>query len=205
MSGGIIMNERHQGARHHRGILFAIARQAMVERGLLPDFSPEALAELDGIHAPARPDGAVSDLRDLPWASIDNDDSRDLDQLTVAEQAGDGQVKIRVAIADVDALVHSDSELDGHAQHNTTSVYTPAVIFPMLPEKLSTNLTSLNYREERIAVVAEMLIGKDGALRDSGVSRRRGEKPCETCLPRRRCMAGGKGGDAGRDSRDSGA
>ncbi|MDD2336710.1 MAG: RNB domain-containing ribonuclease [Geobacteraceae bacterium] len=164
------MNERFQGARHHRGILFAIARQAMVERGLLPDFSPEVLAELDKIHTPARPDGSIPDLRDLPWASIDNDDSRDLDQLTVAEQAGDGQVKIRVAIADVDALVQKGTALDEHAQHNTTSVYTPSVIFPMLPEKLSTNLTSLNYREERIAVVAEMLVGKDGVLCESGVA-----------------------------------
>jgi exoribonuclease-2 len=170
ISGGILMNQRLQQERHHRGILYAIARRAMVERGLLPDFSTEALAELDNIHAPARPDGTVSDLRNLFWASIDNDDSRDLDQLTVAEQAGNGQVKIRVAIADVDALVSKDSALDGHAQHNTTSVYTPAVIFPMLPEKLSTNLTSLNYREERIAVVAEMIIGKDGSLRDSGVA-----------------------------------
>lgn len=164
------MTEQHQGMRHHRGILFAIARRAMIERGLLPDFSAAELAELERIQLPARPDGTVSDLRDLPWASIDNDDSRDLDQLTVAEQAGEGQVKIRVAIADVDALVPMDSALDQHAQHNTTSVYTPAVIFPLLPEKLSTNLTSLNFQEERCAVVAEMLIGKDGALLESGVT-----------------------------------
>jgi ribonuclease R len=163
------MNEQLQQERHHRGILFAIARQSMVERGLLPDFSAEALAELGKIKGPARPAVEVSDLRGLPWASIDNDESRDLDQLTVAEQAGDGQVKIRVAIADVDALVHKDSALDGHARHNTTSVYTPAVIFPMLPEKLSTNFTSLNYREERIAVVAEMLVNRDGTLQESGV------------------------------------
>lgn len=164
------MNERFEGARHHRGILFAIARRAMLERGLLPDYSPEALAELDGIHASARPSGTIPDLRDLPWASIDNDDSRDLDQLTVAEPAGDGRVKIRVAIADVDALVPKESAIDEHARHNTTSVYTPAVIFPMLPEKLSTNLTSLNYNEKRVAVVAEMIIGADGALHDSGVA-----------------------------------
>jgi len=164
------MNDLLQQERHHRGILFAIARQAMVDRGLLPDFSVEALAELDRIHAPALPDSSISDLKGLPWASIDNDESRDLDQLTVAEQAGDDQVKIRVAIADVDALVSKDSALDGHARHNTTSVYTPAVIFPMLPEKLSTNLTSLNLREERIAVVSEMLVGRDGALLDSKVS-----------------------------------
>ncbi len=163
------MNELLQQERHHRGILFAIARQAMVERDLLPDFSAEALAELDKIKSPAKPDVKVTDLRDLPWASIDNDDSRDLDQLTVAEQAEGGQVKIRVAIADVDALVHKDSALDEHARHNTTSVYTPAVIFPMLPEKLSTNLTSLNLNEERIAVVAEMLVGRDGALQESKV------------------------------------
>lgn len=164
------MNKLLQEERHHRGILYAIARQAMVERGLLPDFSAEALAELDKIDTPAPPDGSISDLRDLPWASIDNDESRDLDQLTVAERAEDGRVKILVAIADVDVLVPKDSALDEHAQHNTTSVYTPAVIFPMLPEKLSTNLTSLNYREERSAVVAEMLINRDGSLADSKVS-----------------------------------
>jgi exoribonuclease-2 len=163
------MNELLQEERRHRGILYSIARQAMVERGLLPDFSPEALAELDKIHMPAPAHGSIADLRDLPWASIDNDESRDLDQVTVAEPGGDGQVKIRVAIADVDALVEKGSALDEHAQHNTTSVYTPAVIFPMLPEKLSTNLTSLNYREERVSVVSEMLINRDGSLRDSTV------------------------------------
>ncbi len=163
------MNRMDQGAQHHRGILITIARRAMLERGLLPDFSPEALDELNGIHASARPHGAVSDLRNLPWASIDNDDSRDLDQLTVAELTEDGLVKIRVAIADVDALVPMGSPLDGHAQHNTTSVYTPAVIFPMLPEKLSTNLTSLNFGEERVAVVVELTIDKGGALLDSRV------------------------------------
>lgn len=156
-----------------RPILLDIAKRAMLERGLLPDFSPEALAELDKIQAPATNGINVRDLRDLPWASIDNDDSRDLDQLTVAvSMPGDNvKIKILVAVADVDALVKKGSAIDKQAQNNTTSVYTPAKIFPMLPEKLSTNLTSLNPNEDRLAVVVEMVISADGSLQDSGVYR----------------------------------
>lgn len=146
----------------------------MRERGLLPDFSAEALAELDGIRAPAGVNGeaagdppGIRDLTDLPWVSIDNDDSRDLDQLTVAEALPGEAVKVRVAVADVSVLVNNGSAIDEHARHNTTSVYTAAAIFPMLPEKLSTGLTSLNFEEERLAVVVEMVIGADGSLRDS--------------------------------------
>jgi hypothetical protein len=106
-------------------------------------------------------------MRNLPWASIDNDDSRDLDQLTVAETIPGGAVKILVAIADVDALVKQGSAIDDHARQNTTSVYTAAGIFPMLPEKLSTDLTSLGYGEDRPAIVIEMVIGGDGSLRSS--------------------------------------
>ena len=70
----------------HRAILQRIARRVMLERGLLPDFSAEALTELGRIQGPAKTNGGqVRDLRHLLWASIDNDDSRDLDQLTVAE------------------------------------------------------------------------------------------------------------------------
>jgi ribonuclease R len=146
----------------------------MLERGLLPDFTAQALAELDRIQAPARMTGRpVSDLRDLLWASIDNDDSRDLDQLTVAEAMPGDKVKIRVAIADVDALVEKGSALDEHARHNTTSVYTAAKIFPMLPEQLSTNLTSLNFNEDRLAIVVEMVVGADGSLQDSDIYRAR--------------------------------
>ena len=151
--------------QQHRAILRAIAHRAMLERGLLPDFSVAALAELDRIQAPAdvnaEPLGGPSgmrDLTDLPWASIDNDDSRDLDQLTVAETLPEDRVKIRVAVADVDALVKNSAPIDEHARHNTTSVYTAAEIFPMLPEKLSTDLTSLNFDEERPAVVVEMIV-----------------------------------------------
>lgn len=160
--------------KQHRAILQRIAHRAMLQRGLLPDFSAEALAELGRIQAPASMEGEqVRDLRGLLWASIDNDDSRDLDQLTVAEAMPGDKVKILVAVADVDALVNNGSAIDGHARHNTTSVYTAAEIFPMLPEKLSTNLTSLNLGEERLAIVVEMVIGADGALEDSDIHRAR--------------------------------
>jgi exoribonuclease-2 len=160
--------------KQHRVILQSIARRAMLERGLLPDFSAEALTELAGIPASAVTDGEqVRDLRDLLWASIDNDDSLDLDQLTVAEAMPGDQVKILVAVADVDSIVKNGSAIDGHARHNTTSVYTAATIFPMLPEALSTNLTSLNFNEDRPAIVIEMVIGVDGSLQASDIYRAR--------------------------------
>ncbi len=144
----------------------------MLERGLLADFSPEAYVELSKIEAAATAhDGEVRDLRDLPWCSIDNDDSLDLDQLTCAEAMPGYRVRIFVAIADVDGLVRSGSAIDGHARHNTTSVYTPAKIFPMLPEKLSTNLTSLGLNEDRLAIVVEMVVDPDGLVQDSAISR----------------------------------
>jgi exoribonuclease-2 len=172
----------------------------MLDRQLEPDFPPAALAELAHIPGPAHPDGAgggtrpggptasgaaaaaIRDLRELPWCSIDNDDSRDLDQLTVAEgggQGGGGQggtafagtVKVLVAVADVDALVARGSALDGHAGQNTTSVYTAAEIFPMLPERLSTDLTSLGEGEDRLAIVVEMEVADDGSVAGSDVYR----------------------------------
>jgi exoribonuclease-2 len=146
----------------------------MLQRGLLPDFSAEVLVELGKIQAPAAINvEQVHDLRGLLWASIDNDDSRDLDQLTVAEAMPEGKVKILVAVADVDALVHNGSAIDEHARHNTTSVYTAGMIFPMLPEKLSTDLTSLNFNEDRLAIVVEMVIGADGSLMDSDIYKAR--------------------------------
>jgi len=160
--------------KQHRAILQSIAHRAMLERGLLPDFSAEALGELSRIETPAvTSDGPVRDLRELLWASIDNDDSRDLDQLTVAEAVPGDKVKILVAVADVDSLVEKGSAIDEHARHNTTSVYTAAEVFPMLPEKLSTNLTSLNLSEERLSIVVDMAIGADGSLQDSDIYRAR--------------------------------
>ncbi len=111
------------------------------------------------------------DLRHLLWASIDNDDSLDLDQLTVAETLPDKKVKILVAVADVDALVKKNSAIDEHARQNTTSVYTAGKIFPMLPEKLSTDLTSLNYHEDRPAMVIEMVISDGGEMQSSDIYR----------------------------------
>jgi len=158
--------------QHGNESLQAIAHEAMLQRGLLPDFSPAVIAETNRISHAAIPSGAaIRDLRGQLWASIDNDDSRDLDQLTVCEPLANGNVKILVAIADVDALVKKDTAIDGHAWTNTTSVYTAAVIFPMLPEKLSTDLTSLGEGEERIAVVIEMAVSDDGTVMASDVYR----------------------------------
>jgi len=160
-----------QGKSTDRATLVAIARQAMIERGLEPDFPLAAQQELAAIVGPAKATENVRDLRDRLWASIDNDDSRDLDQLTVAEPLAGGQVRILVAVADVDALVRNGSALDGHAARNTTSVYTPAAIFPMLPEALSTNLTSLNEDQDRLAIVADMVFKEDGSLVSSELYR----------------------------------
>ncbi|BBB48651.1 RNB domain-containing ribonuclease [Pelolinea submarina] len=161
-----------QHIEQHREILERIAYAAMLERGLLPEFSKEDLAELERIEAPAHDSGdSLVDLTDLLWVSIDNDDSLDLDQTTTAEEMPEGRAKIYVAVADVDALVKKGTKLDGHAQHNTTSVYTAAKIFPMLPEKLSTNLTSLNYDADRVSMVIEMIINPDGSLLKGSVYR----------------------------------
>ena len=158
--------------KHDRAILQSIAHKAMLERGLLPDFSAGALAQLDMIQKPAgRNGGLVRDRRELLWASIDNDDSLDLDQLTVAEAMPGGKVKIMVAVADVDSLVKEGTAINEHARHNTTSVYTAARTFPMLPEKLSTDLTSLNLNEDRLAQVIEMVMDADGTLVASEIYR----------------------------------
>ena len=153
-----------------RFLLQQIARRAMIDRGLLPDFSHEVLQELTRIQErPAQAEVARRDLRTLLWASIDNDDSRDLDQLTVAEILPGGAVKIRVAVADVDGIVRKGSAIDEHARQNTTSVYTAAQIFPMLPDRLSTDLTSLNCGEDRPAIVVEMGIDPDGTVQNSDI------------------------------------
>jgi ribonuclease R len=145
----------------------------MIARGLEPDFPPAALRELAAIQRPADAPSDLRDMRERLWASVDNDDSRDLDQLTVGESLAGGHVRILVAVADVDALVRKDSAIDGHAARNTTSVYTPAAIFSMLPEALSTDLTSLNQDQDRIAVVADMVFEADGSLAASNLYRAR--------------------------------
>jgi exoribonuclease-2 len=154
----------------HRTILKSIAYRAMLERNLLPEFSTEALAELGRLQIPSPTnDASVRDMRSLLWASIDNDDSRDLDQLTLAKALHGDNIQVLVAIADVDAFIKDGSAIDDHARHNTTSVYTAAEIFPMLPEKVSTDVASLNFNEDRLAIVVEMVIDSDGSLRDSTI------------------------------------
>ncbi len=159
----------HSGSRGGRQILRHIARVAMIERGLEPEFPPAVMRQVSALTGPARPAPAqqVQDLRALPWVSVDNEDSRDLDQLSVAEPLADGGARVRVALADVDALVGIDTPVDLHARHNTTSVYTAARTFAMLPERLSTDLTSLNPGEDRLALIADMRIGADGRIGES--------------------------------------
>jgi len=151
-----------------------IARRAMLEHGLQPDFSPGALEQLRAIGAAAAAvPSALRDLRSRLWCSIDNDESRDLDQLSVAEPLAGGVTRVLVAIADVDATVPAGSPIDAHASANTTSVYTAAQVFPMLPEQLSTDLTSLAERAERASFVIEMSVSAEGAVTGSDVYRAR--------------------------------
>jgi exoribonuclease-2 len=149
-----------------------IAHQAMIDRGLLPDFTAAEMDETRTMTADVGPlDAASQDRRALLWASIDNDDSRDLDQLSVAEALPSGATRIQVAIADVDSRVKPGSALDRHAAINTTSVYTDARVFPMLPEVLSTDLTSLNEGQARLSVVIQMEIDATGQVTDGRLYR----------------------------------
>ena len=148
--------------------LVQIARNAMRANGFEPDFPPDARAQLARLNAQAT--NGLRDLRTLPWSSIDNDDSRDLDQIEVCLADGN-RTRVLVAIADVDGLVTKDSPLDRHARLNTTSVYTPAVIFPMLPPELSTDRTSLNQDVDRAAIVIDMTVDAAGTVAASDVYR----------------------------------
>jgi len=144
----------------------------MSERGLEPEFPAGVGRQLSSITGPAvDTDSRIRDLTALPWCSIDNDDSLDLDQLTACELLDNGAVKILVAVADVDALVKKGSAIDEHARVNTTSVYTSAKVFPMLPERLSTDLTSLNLGQDRLAVVTEMIVAADASITEATVYR----------------------------------
>ncbi len=160
--------------KNHRFDLATIASWAMFSRGLEPEFSSAVHTQVEGLNsAPQEPHQDIRDLTALPWCSIDNDDSRDLDQLTVSEIHPNGKVRIYVAVADVDAVVKKDSPIDQHARLNTTSVYTSARIFPMLPERLCTDLTSLNQDQVRLALIVEMDFRNDGVLLNSSIYRGR--------------------------------
>jgi len=163
------MNPAHA---RRRTDLVRIATHAMAERGLEPEFPAAVQHQLSSITGPGRDvDARFRDLTALPWCSIDNDDSLDLDQLTTCEVLAGGAVKILVAVADVDALVKKGSAIDEHARVNTTSVYTSARVFPMLPERLSTDLTSLNPNQDRLALVTEMIVAADSSISQSTVHR----------------------------------
>lgn len=164
----------HRPMHNHRADLSTIASWAMYSRGLEPEFPAGVQQQVAHFKGPAREaDASIRDLTALPWCSIDNDDSRDLDQLTVCEPLAHGSVRIYVAVADVDALVKKGSPIDEHARINTTSVYTSARVFPMLPERLCTDLTSLNPDQERLAIVTAMDFSDDGVLTHSQTYRAR--------------------------------
>jgi exoribonuclease-2 len=154
--------------------LAAVARQVMRARGFAPDFSPETQRQLADITAhPPRlaPSDKVRDLRNLLWSSVDNDTSKDLDQIEVAERLPNGDVKVMIGIADVDAFVPKGSPIDQHAERETTSVYTGVSIFPMLPNELSTGASSLLPDFDRPVVVTEFVLSSGGALSSSNVYR----------------------------------
>ncbi len=142
--------------------LHAAARRILVANGFEPEYEGPAKQQLDGLTKPASAPAGVRDMRDRPWSSIDNTESKDLDQIEIAESMDNGNIRLVVAIADVDALVTKGSPLDEHAFANCTSVYTGVDVFPMLPVKLSTGLTSLNENEDRLAIAIETVVNEQG-------------------------------------------
>jgi exoribonuclease II len=156
----------------HAHDLQRLAIAAMRTRGLKPEFSAEATLEAEAWRLqPPEPGPGVQDLRGLLWFSIDNHDTRDMDQLSFAEPLADGQARLRVAVADVAAMVRPDGAIETHAAANTTSVYTAAGVFPMLPETLSADLSSLHEGQDRLAVVVDMRIGPDGTVGEAQLYR----------------------------------
>ncbi|MBA2703832.1 MAG: RNB domain-containing ribonuclease [Blastocatellia bacterium] len=161
-----------QSAHHHQPDLYAIARQTMIDAGFEPDFNQAVLEEVGAVSAGARDLAAaanVRDLRELLWSSIDNTTSRDLDQVEYAERLPSGDIRLLIGIADVDAFVSKSSAIDKHAEQNCTSVYTGVKTFAMLPEELSTDLTSLVPNEDRRVIVTEMVVGSDGSVKTSDI------------------------------------
>lgn len=152
--------------------LATAAREEMIKRGLDPDFPPGTEQQIQTLRSRPAPELSteIRDLRNLPWSSIDNDTSRDLDQIEVAERA-DAGIRLRIAIADVDSAVEEDSPIHHHACSQTTSVYTGVKTFPMLPEELSTDLTSLNEMGDRLAMLIELVVARDGSLSSPSIYR----------------------------------
>jgi exoribonuclease-2 len=154
--------------------LHRIARQAMIDYGFEPRFSPKVIKEVETIEEKTFPKtlhSPVYDYRSLLWSSIDNWESKDLDQLEYCELGVNREIRVMVAIADVDSYVGKGSVVDEHAAHNATSVYTGVDIFPMLPQRLSTDLSSLIEGAERYATVIEFFVRKDGSVRPGSIVR----------------------------------
>src|SRR3984893_1120970 len=152
--------------------LQAAAKQVMIDNGFEPEFPPQVQPELEGLkaHPPnVEPSPIIRDLRSLLWSSIDNDTSRDLDQAEVAERLPDGETKVLVAIADVDAFVPKGSAIDEHAAKEATTVYTGVRNFPMLPEQLSTGTSSLLENADKLSIVIEFVVGNEGFVHSSSV------------------------------------
>ena len=154
--------------------LQAIAKQIMQQRGFQPDFSPQVpqqLADLKAHPPQIAAGGDIRDLRNLLWSSIDNDTSRDLDQIEVAQAASNGDVKIMIGIADVDAFVPKQTAIDQHAARETTTVYAGVRNFPMLPEELSTGKTSLLENQDCLSMVVEFVVDSTGVVSSPAVYR----------------------------------
>ena len=153
--------------------LQATAKRIMQQRGFEPDFSTEVTAQLASLkgQTPIVPTDGLRDMRNLLWSSIDNDTSRDLDQIEVAERSSNGDVRVMIGIADVDGLVSKLTPIDQHAARETTTVYTGIRNFPMLPEELSTGITSLLENEDRLSLILEFIVDSEGNLKTSDVYR----------------------------------
>ena len=154
--------------------LQAAAKQTMLENGFEPDFPPKVQQQLEQLKAQSPqvvPGPDIRDLRNLVWSSIDNDTSRDLDQVEVAERLPNGETKVLVGIADVDVFVPKGSAIDVHAAKETTTVYTGVRTFPMLPEQLSTGVSSLGETEDKLSIVIEFVVGSDGIVHSGNVYR----------------------------------
>jgi len=154
--------------------LVELARQDLLRRGFDPDFSDQVRAQVADLEqdegngvVDAKPSGDFKDLRNLLWSSIDNDTSRDLDQIEVAESLPDGATRILIGIADVDSSVRQGTPIDRHAQSQGTSVYTGVRTFPMLPEQLSEGLTSLLEGVDRLSLVIEFVVDHAGGVQSS--------------------------------------
>lgn len=153
--------------------LQATAKEIMQQHGFEPDFPAPVQAQLLslGKQSVVSPPRDVRDMRNLLWSSIDNDTSRDLDQIEVAERSSNGEVKVMIGIAEIDALVPKLTPIDQHAARETTTVYTGIRNFPMLPEELSTGITSLLENQDRLGIVIEFVVDSAGNLKSSGVYR----------------------------------